>query len=134
MVKKVDKQDFNPDNPEKNLSLETKILENFVSLQKVMTNTAIKLDTLNENLVKLLALFEGAAKNILEKNPALDTPDKEFLGKLDSLLEQNKTISKAIMLMEERIRNRNPFIQQNQGINPQNRPVDPRYSPRPYSI
>ena len=37
--------------------------------------------------------------------------DQEFLKKLDSLLDQNKTISKGIMMMEDRIRNRTKGMQ-----------------------
>ncbi|MDP2925402.1 MAG: hypothetical protein Q8N99_03455 [Nanoarchaeota archaeon] len=95
--------------------LEQALIDNFVNLQKVLTNLAIKFDELSNNISKLLQLFEISAKTFAEKyseatvNP--EEVDKEFIKKLDSLLEQNKVISKGIMLMEERIRERNPSIQ-----------------------
>jgi len=87
------------------------LLDNFINLQKVLTNLAVRFDELSNNIEKLLQLFEISAKNFAEKysekNPAKEQKvDKEFLEKLDNLLDQNKTISKGIMLMEERIRNK----------------------------
>jgi len=83
------------------------LIENFVSLQKTMTNLAIKFDNLSENISKLLQLFEMSARSFAEKQPVQDLEkDKEFLGKLNALLEQNKTIAKGLTLMEEKMRER----------------------------
>lgn len=97
--------------------LEQTLLDNFVNLQKVLTNLAIRFDELSTNISKMLQLFEISAKSFAEKYSG-DTSvnqtevDKEFLKKLDSLLEQNKVISKGIMLMEDRIKERaNPMQQ-----------------------
>ena len=55
----------------------------------------------------MLELFEISAKSFAENGPGRQGDvDKDFLKKLDSLLDQNKTISKGIMLMEERVRNK----------------------------
>lgn len=98
--------------------LEQTLIDNFISLQKVLTNLAIKFDELSSNISKMLQLFEISAKSFAEKYSG-EAPinqmdvDKEFLKKLDSLLEQNKVISKGIMLMEDRIKERtNPPMQQ----------------------
>ena len=94
---------------EKSLSkteLEEALLNNFVNLQKVLTNLAIKFDDLSNNISSLLQLFEISAKSFADKYSG-GGEDKEFLKKLDSLLDQNKTIAKGIMLMEERVRQRN---------------------------
>ncbi len=88
------------------------LVDNLVSLQKILTEVSIKFETLSSNISGLLELFETAAKNFAEKYPEGGDSDKEFLKKLDSLLEQNKTIAKGIMLMEERIRSRSPLPQQ----------------------
>ena len=91
--------------------LEQILLNNFVNLQKVLTNLSIKFEDLSNNISKLLQLFEISAKNFAEKysgEPGQTSSDKEFLKKLDSLLEQNKTIAKGIMLMEEKVRQRSP--------------------------
>ncbi|MBS3075092.1 hypothetical protein J4429_01395 [Candidatus Pacearchaeota archaeon] len=92
--------------------LQKALIENFISLQKVLTNLSVKFDELSSNISKLLQLFEISAKSFTEKYSSGDfgkqsQADQEFLKKLDSLLDQNKTISKAILLMEEKIRNRN---------------------------
>ena len=91
--------------------LEQALLNNFVNLQKVLTNLSIKFEELSDNITKLLQLFEISAKSFTEKYPEKERKqetkeDKHFLTKLDSLLEQNKTIAKGIMLMEEKIRQR----------------------------
>ena len=89
--------------------LEEALISNFTGLQKVMTNLAIKFEELSSNISKLLELFEISAKSFAEKYTGEDErgkADKEFLEKLDKLLDQNKTISKGIMLMEEKVRER----------------------------
>jgi len=92
------------------------LINNFTNLQKVLTNLAIKLDELSTNMSKLLQLFEISAKSFTEKYAGkkpeeqvnkLQQTDTAFLQKLDCLLDQNKTIAKGIMLMEERIKQRN---------------------------
>jgi len=87
------------------------LLNNFINLQKVLTNLTLKFEGLSTNIEKLLQLFEISAKSFAEKVSTLDSTnqresDKDFLNKLDSLLDQNKTISKGILMMEERVRNR----------------------------
>jgi len=102
------------------IEVEQALVDNFISLQKVLTNLSVRFDDLSTKMEKLLELFEISAKSFSEKysegysEKATDGGDTEFLKKLDSLLDQNKTIAKGIMLMEERVRNRgNPqFIPQ----------------------
>tara|TARA_Y100000034_G_C6857323_1_gene389789 strand:- start:349 stop:765 length:417 start_codon:yes stop_codon:yes gene_type:complete len=92
------------------------LIDNFTNLQKVLTNLSIKFDELSTNMSKLLQLFEISAKSFAEKYSdkkpeeqinKLQQVDSAYLNKLDSLLDQNKTIAKGIMLMENRIRQRN---------------------------
>ncbi len=85
--------------------LEDKILENIIDLQKVHTNMAEKFDKLAKEISNLLALFELAARDF-SKHPAvkIGESDKEFLDKIDRLLDQNKTIAKGLTLMEEQLR------------------------------
>lgn len=88
--------------------LEQALLNNFVNLQRVLTNLSIKFEDLSNNISKILQLFEISAKSFAEKYPSsTGESDKEFLKKLDTLLDQNKTIAKGIMLMEEKVRQRN---------------------------
>ena len=89
--------------------IEKAMLENFVSLQKVLTNLAVKFDSLSDNISKLLKLFEISAKTFVEKQtPEIGgrKTDKDFLEKLDKLLEQNKIIAKGLTLMEEKLKER----------------------------
>jgi predicted RNase H-like nuclease (RuvC/YqgF family) len=82
------------------------LLDNFVNLQKVLTNMTGKFEQLSNNLSKLLQLFELSAKSFAGKPDKVSGVDEDFLKKLDSLLEQNKLISKGITMMEERVRGR----------------------------
>ncbi len=93
--------------------LEEVLIENFINLQKVLTNLSVKFDELSSNMSKMLQLFEISAKSFADKYSGDEIKssgnvDKDFLDKLDSLLDQNKTISKGIMMMEERVRGRAP--------------------------
>jgi hypothetical protein len=98
-----------------------------------MTNLAVKFDDLSNNISKLLELFEISAKTFAEKYKEgfperYGDIDTEFLRKLDSLLEQNKVISKGIMLMEEKVKERNMQTQRNEDSYGELRPRPlPRY-------
>ena len=87
--------------------IEKTLIENLVELQKVHADLAEKFDKLTKEISSLLALFEMAARSF-SKNPSIEsaTKDKEFLDKIDKLLDQNKTIAKGLTIMEERVRER----------------------------
>ncbi|MFH1238094.1 MAG: hypothetical protein ABIH79_02575 [archaeon] len=85
------------------------LLENFVGLQHAMTNLSVKFGSLSDNITKLLQVFEEAAKSFISGDK-LD--DKSMLKKIDSLLDQNKTIAKGLILMEESLRNRSEVVEQ----------------------
>jgi hypothetical protein len=99
-VKKI--KPASPNVPEKNI--ESVLIENFVSLQKVMTNLAVKFDNLSGQISKLLELFEISAKTLAEKDYSVgeEKGDKRLVEKLDNVLEQNKIIAKGIALLHER--------------------------------
>lgn len=84
--------------------IEKVLVENFIALQKVMTNLATRFDNLSDQISKLLELFEISAKAMAEKDfENLKTSDnKELLDKLDKLLEQNKIIAKGLTLIGEK--------------------------------
>ena len=126
--------------------LEESSITNFTNLQRVLTNLSLKFEDLSNNMSKLLQLFEISAKSFaekysgkseeLEKNTekqiqSQNESDKKYLEKLDSLLDQNKTIAKGIMLMEGRIRQRDDHPQEPQP--PQTHQPRPNYSPKPES-
>jgi len=91
---------------EKN-TVEKKLIENMVELQKVHTDLAEKFDKLSKQLSVLLNLFEMAARSFAT-HPAVraSEKDKDFLDKVDKLLDQNKVIAKGLTLVEERTRER----------------------------
>lgn len=90
-----------------NVRLQEKLIENLVDLQKVHTGMAEKFDKLSNQIVNLLTLFEMAARSFAEHPANQGTEkDKEFLDKIDRLLDQNKTIAKGLTLMEDRLRER----------------------------
>jgi hypothetical protein len=102
------KKKSEPSEHQKNLEhLNARLVENFVSMQKVMTNLSIKFDKLADNMSKLLGLFELAARSFGERVDKGDMEkDQEFLNKLNMLVEQNKTLAKGLTLMEEKMRER----------------------------
>lgn len=88
--------------------VEKHLVENLVHLQKVHTDLAEKFDKLSRQISELLVLFEMAARSFSKQqlSPVVTDRDKEFVDKIDKLLDQNKTIAKGLTLMEERIRER----------------------------
>ena len=79
------------------------LIENFVGLQHAMTNMSVKFGGLSDNISKLLEIFEESAKNFVSGGKP---DDAEMLSKIDSLLNQNKTIAKGLVLMEGKLRGR----------------------------
>lgn len=107
-IVKIQVEAKNPAKQRKKASTKTGIpkslINNFVGLQKVQTNLAEKIDALTKQLSELLRLFETTAKTFAE-NPAVLTSerDKEFLSKINQLLEQDKVIARGVVYIEERI-------------------------------
>lgn len=99
------------------------LIENFVGLQHAMTNMSIKFGSLSDNISKLLQIFEESAKNFVSGGKP---DDEEMLKKIDSLLDQNKTIAKGLVLMEGKLRGRS---EEPQIIQP--RPQVPPMRPKP---
>jgi predicted metal-dependent hydrolase len=87
------------------------LIENFVNLQKVLSNLSFKFEGLSQNINNLLQLFEISAKSFIKKHEegiviTDNTSDRDLLRKLDTLLEQNKTIAKGLTLIEEKIKHK----------------------------
>ena len=97
------------------------LIENFVGLQHAMTNMSIKFGSLSDNISKLLQVFEEAAKNFVSGGKS---DDRDMLKKIDSLLNQNKTIAQGLVLMEGKLRGRaeEPHAMQPRTEAPQMRP------------
>jgi len=83
------------------------LIENFIGLQRAMTHLSVKFENLSDSISKLLNVFELSAKDYLA-NRGRPNPesDKDLLNKINSLLDQNKTIAKGLVMIEEKVRNK----------------------------
>lgn len=89
-----------------NLKIENALIENFISLQKVMVNLSSNFDSLSNKISKLLELFEISAKALAEKEVSGEKEkkeSKEVMEKMDEILEQNKILARGLTLMHDRI-------------------------------
>ena len=80
------------------------LIDNFISLQKVMTNLSLRFDELSSQISKLLELFEISAKSLAKNDFESEKGNKnseDIIEKLDNLIDQNKTIAKGLTLMHE---------------------------------
>jgi len=114
MKKEAKKHSRKPHNPSAKTSaskrktagesqVEKTLVSNFVALQKIFTNIAVKFDNLSEQISKLLELFEISAKAMAEKNLEVieKTKDEEILKKVNTLIEQNRIIAKGVTMLHE---------------------------------
>lgn len=93
--------------PTTNQALEERIIHNLVELQKVHTDLSEKFSKLSTQIEQLLTLFEVSARAFAKQaNIQGIEKDKEFLDKIDKLLDQNKLIAKGLTLMEGKMRER----------------------------
>jgi hypothetical protein len=92
------------------------LIENFVGLQKAMTNMSIRFESLSDQIRKLLEVFELSAKSMISQAP--DSKEKdEILGKINNLLDQNKTIARGLVVLEDKLRSsQNSQQSQSQGM------------------
>ena len=87
-----------------NPHIEKALIENFIALQKVMTNLSVNFDGLSDKISKLLDLFEVSAKTLAEKDFNADRKgrkDEDLSKKLDELVDQNKIIARGLTLLHE---------------------------------
>ena len=110
-------------------NLEDQLAHSLVELQKVHVNMAEKFDKLAQQIENLLALFELAARNFAKQPHMQSTEkDKEFLDKIDKLLDQNKLLAKGLSIMEEKMRERlyGPGVRPSQMRSPSQMPQQNR--------
>ena len=84
-------------NQDKGKKTQTLLLDNFIALQGAITNIGYDLKDLNKKLSSLLELFETAAKSFDQTPPE----SKTISGKLDEIIEQNRTIAKSLLLLSK---------------------------------
>ena len=120
-----------PKSINRSLSKDKKIdslIENNVALQRVITNLALEVNRLTKKTDNILDIIEKASREVSEdlSNPSSTANkeindkesktnetnvtnvkgDKQLLDKLDSLLKQNKTIARGLILLEGFVRER----------------------------
>jgi len=90
--------------PREESQVEKTLIENFVSLQKIMVNLSSKLDNLTNQISNLLGLFEASAKVLAEKDFESENSkeNNKILEKIDAIIEQNKTIARGLTLIHEK--------------------------------
>lgn len=119
--------------PKSEVKMEKILIENFVSLQKVMVNLSSKFENLSNQISKLLDLFEISAKALAEKDFNLEktTHDtSEITKKMDDVLDQNKIIARGLTLMHEKM-DTEPHYSPPPKMAPQMPPKQPGFFPRP---
>lgn len=89
----------------KTSSVDKQLIQNFVTLQKVLVNLSVKFEHLSTQIEKLLNVFEISAKAITQKgfDPATAKETQDIQRKVDNLLEQNKLIARGLTLMGDRV-------------------------------
>ena len=106
MEKKVKNENKKSVNFNDNIRL---LIENSISLQKVLTSMTISLDGLSKDVKKIVDLFEDANKAFEQgKRPGEGKTEKTEMkilhDKLNSLIEQNKVMANGIILLEGYLR------------------------------
>jgi hypothetical protein len=81
------------------------IIDNFVGLQKAMTNLSIKFESLSSQISRLLEILELSSKEIVKEG---FQDNKELTKKIDMLLEQNKIIATRMISIEEKMKIETP--------------------------
>lgn len=88
-----------------NAELNKMLIENFVSLQKVLTSLSSKFDDMTKKLSEVLDLFEESAKAFVKKDIPKEQSSaiwqKEITDKIDNLFEQNKILARGLTLIHE---------------------------------
>ncbi|MFC1710880.1 hypothetical protein ACFLZJ_01860 [Nanoarchaeota archaeon] len=86
------------------VQVEKTLINNFIALQKVMTNFAMKFDDLSKQMTKLLDIFTISAKALAEKDfDIMSKKDHEdILKRLDNMSEQNKVLARGLTLLHEK--------------------------------
>ncbi|MBL7100553.1 MAG: hypothetical protein ISS23_01215 [Nanoarchaeota archaeon] len=74
------------------------LAENNLALQGKTADLILSVKELTKKIDDMVKIFEEAAKHIKEGT------DKPLMEKLQSLLEQNKTIAKGLILLEKYVR------------------------------
>ncbi|MBS3162834.1 hypothetical protein J4467_02815 [Candidatus Woesearchaeota archaeon] len=83
-----------------------RLIESNIALQHKMVDVLIGVKELNENVSSLVTLFKSAGEHI--KSGKYEDP---MINKLNDLLEQNKNLTKALGLLENYVKAKQPPMQ-----------------------
>ncbi len=81
-----------------------RLIENTTLLQKKDAELMGSMKHLVERIDRMLNVFEEASKHVMEVSE--DKKVAELSDKLEELLEQNKTIAKGLLMLEQYVRKR----------------------------
>ena len=84
------------------------LLENTIALQKTLASLASELKALNKKVSELFELFESASAAFREAGAGEGAAgiSSDIADKIDTLVEQNKTLAKGLLLLEQAVRER----------------------------
>jgi len=87
------------------------LIQNSIALQKAVTVLAVNLDRFGKEIGKLLGFLADSAKSFeteeKTKGSAAGTAiGSDLVRKLDMLIDQNKTVAKGLVLLENYLRER----------------------------
>src|SRR3989344_2305971 len=84
-----------------------KLIENTTLLQKKDAELMVSVKHLVDRIDRMLNVFDEASKHVMEVSE--DKRVAELSDKLEELLEQNKTIAKGLLMLEQYVRKRSPI-------------------------
>ena len=83
------------------------LAENSMALQKVVADLATDFKKISKDVSDLLELFNEAVKTISAEKAEEKVKEEEIMelkSKIDSLIDQNKTIARGIVLLESSLK------------------------------
>ena len=83
------------------------LIQNQIELQKILADLSLEVKNLTSELSTLVQLFKEASKTLNDEKLSndLDKEDMKNIGsKVETLVDQNKTIAKGLLLMESAMR------------------------------
>lgn len=83
------------------------LIQNEIEMQKILADLSLEIKNLTSELSKLVELFSEASKTLSDEKISKDIEkeDMKNIGtKVETLVDQNKTIAKGLLLMESAMR------------------------------
>ncbi|MBU2522799.1 MAG: hypothetical protein KKE23_00725 [Nanoarchaeota archaeon] len=83
------------------------LIENEIEMQKILADLSLDIKNLTSELSKLVELFKEASKTLSDEKISKDIEKEDMRNmgdNVDTLVDQNKTIAKGLLLMESAMR------------------------------